>query len=249
MKRILMATVSAILVGTLIIGISPAMARQPQDAIIISTGYPSGPHFNLNVHGKNPSTFLYKGVLSGVKSVFIDEYGESTTHYVTNKKSNITVLMVQEPCSGYFNDPPDDTPANLVVPYERKDLYVFSRVRAILDNEQNGSIPDSIRFHPNLLGNARNDVDPARPDFSFSIEPPDAQLLTLESSNIQYVHNTITEEFITYDFSKAQLRERTKPSDVKRLFKWLGPFFEVSILDKNEDGKTDAYFFKFVRYY
>ncbi len=244
-----MATVSAILVGTPILWISPAMAGQPQDVIINGTGYPSGPHFNLNVHGKDPSTFLYEEVLSGVKSVFIDEYGESTTQYVTNKKSNITGLIVQEPCAGCFNDLPDDAPGKVIVPWEREDLYVFPTVRDISDNEQNGSNPDSIRFHPNLLGNARNDADPARPDFSFSIKPPDAQLLTLESSNIRYVHNTTPEEFIIYDLAPAQGKEKTKPSDVTRLFKWLGSFFEASILDTNADGKTDVYVFTFARYY
>ena len=240
-----MATVSAMLVGTLILGILPAMAGQPEDVIINSIEYPSGPHFNLNVHGKDPNTFLYEEVLSGVKSVFIDEYGESTTQYVTNKKSNITGLIVQEPCAGCFND----TPAKVILPYEREDLYVFSRVRDISDNEQNGSNPDSIRFHPNSLENARNDADPACPDVLFSIKSPDAQLLTLESSNIRYVHNTIPEEFVIYDLATAPGKEKTKPSNITRLFKWLGSFFAASILDPNEDGKTDAYVFTFVRYY
>ena len=249
MRRILMATISAMLVGTLILGILPAMAGKAQDVIENSNGYLSGLHFNWNVQGKDPSTFFCEEVLPGVKSVFIDEYGESTTQYVTNKKSNVTDLMVQEPCVGCFNDPPDDTPAKVIVPYEREDLYVFSRVRTILDNEQNGSNPDSILFHPNLLGNARNDVDPASPDFPFSIEPADVQLLTLESSNIRYVHNTIPEEFVTYDLATAQGREKTKPSDVTRLFKWLGSFFEASTLDTNADGNIEAYVFSFVRYY
>jgi hypothetical protein len=158
--------------------------------------------------------------------------------------------MVQESCAGCFNDPPNDTPAKFTLPYEREDLYVFSRVRAISDNEQNGGNPNSIRFHPNLFGDARNDVDPARPDFSFSIEPPDAQLLlTLESSNIQYVHNTAPKEFVIYDLAPSKGKEKTKPSDVTRLFKWLGSFFAASILDENVDGKTDAYVFTFIRYY
>jgi len=249
MRRILMATASAMLVGKLILGILPAIAGQPQDVIINGTEYPSGPHFNLNVHGKDPSTFLYEEVLSGVKSVFIDEYGESTTQYVTNKKSNITGLIVQEPCAGCFNDPPNDTPAKVILPYEREDLYVFSRVRDISDNEQNGSNPDSIRFHSNLLGNARNDADSASPDVLFSIKSPDAQLLTLESSNIRYVHNTIPEELVIYDLATAPGKEKTKPTNITRLFKWLGSFFAASILDPNEDGKTDAYVFTFVRYY
>jgi hypothetical protein len=244
-----MATVSAMLVGTLIQGVLPVMAGQPQDVIINSTEYPSGPHFNLNVHGKDPGTFLYEEGLSGLKSVFIDEYSELTTQYLTNKKSNITGLMVQEPCAGCFNDPPNATPAKVVLPDEREDLYVFSRVRAISDNEQNSSNPDSIRFHSNLLGNARNDLDPAIPDFPFSIEPPDAQLLKLESNNIRYVHNTTPEEFVIYDLATTKGKEKSKPSDVTRLFKWLGSFFAASILDENADGKTDAYVLTFIRYY
>ena len=246
-----MATVSAMLLGTLILWISPAMAGQPQDVIINSTGYSSGPHFSLNVHWKDPSTFLYEEVLSGVKSVFIDEYGESTTQYVTNKKSNITGLMVQELCAGCFNDPPDDTPAKVIVSYEREDSYVFSAVRAISDNEQNDSNPDSKRFHPNLLGNVRNDADSARPDSPpFAIKPPDAQLLlTLESSNIRYVHNSTPEEFVIYNLATTPGKEKNKPSNLTRLFKWLSSFFAASILDSNGDEKTDAYVFTFVRYY
>jgi hypothetical protein len=249
MRRILMATISGMLVGILILGISPAMAGKTQDVIENSNGYLSGLHFNWKVQGKDTSTCLCEEVLPGVKSVFIDEYGESKIRYVTNKKSNVTDLMVQEPCAGCFNDHPDDTSAKVVVPYEREDLYVFSRVRAILDNEQKCSNPDSIRFHPNLLGNARNDVEPASPDFPFSIEPPDAQLLTLESSNIRYVHNTTPEKYVIYELATVQGKEKTKPSDVTRLFKWLGSFSATSVLDTNADGKTDAYVFTFVIYY
>ena len=249
MRRILMATVSAILIGTLILWISPAMAGKPKDVIINSTGYSSGPHFNLNVHGKDPSIFLYEEVLSGIKSVFTDEYGESTTQYFTNKKSNIAGLMAQELCAGCFNDPPNDPPAKIFVTYEREDLYIFSKLRAISGNEQNDSNPDSIRFHPNLLGNARNDADPARPDSPFAIKPPDAQrLLTLESSNIPYVHNTTFEESVIYDLATAA-GKKNKPSNLTRLFKWLSSFFAASSLDSNEDEKTDAYIFTIVRYY
>jgi hypothetical protein len=249
MKRVLIVTISAMLVGTLILGISPAMADKPQDVIEKSNVYPSGPHFNLNAHGKDPSTFLCEEVLPGGKSVFIVEYGESTIQYVTNKKSNVTDLMVLELCAGCFSDQPDDTPAKLMLPYEGENLYVFSRVREISDNEQNGSNSGSIRFHPNLVGNARNDADPASPDFPFSTESPDALLLTLESRNIRYVDNTTPEEFEIYDLATAQGKGKTKPSDVTRLFKWLGSFFETSILDTNADGNIDAYVFTFVRYY
>ena len=237
MRRILMATISVILVGALIVGISPAMAGKAEDVIENSIGYLSGPYFNWNDQRKNPGTFLCEKILSGVKSVFVDEYCESTTQYFKNKKSNLTDLMVQETCAGYFNDPPDDTPIKVVVPYEREDLYVFSRVRAISDNEQKISNLNSIRFHPNLLGNAHGDVDSVRPDSPFSIAPPTAQKLTLESNNIPYAHNTTPEEFEIYDLAPAQGKEKTKPSNVTGLLKWLSSFFAARILDTNTDGK------------
>jgi len=186
-KRILIVTISAVLVGTLILGISPAMAGQPQDVI--------------------------------------------------------------EKSAGCFSDLPDDTPAKAMLPYEGEYLYVFSRVREISDNEQNGSNSGSIRFHPNCVGNARNDADPASPDFPFSIEPPDTLLLTLESRNIRYVDNTTQEEFVIYDLATVQGKEKTKPSNETHLFKWLGSFFEASSLDTNADGKIDVYVFTLIRYY
>jgi hypothetical protein len=250
MRRILMAMIPAMLVGILILWISPAMAGKAEDVIENSNGYLSGHHFNWNDQRKDPSTFSCEELLSGVKSVFIDEYGASTTQYITNKKSNITDLMVQERCARCFNDPPNDTPEKVLLSYEREDLYVFSRVRANSDNEPNLSNPNSIRFHPNLLGNARNDADPARSDSPIAIKPPDAQLLqTLESNNIQYLHNTTSEESVIYDLATAPGKEKTKPSKVKRLFKWLSSFFAASIIDSNGYEKTDVYVFTFVKYY
>jgi hypothetical protein len=244
-----MATIYGMLVGLLILGISPVMAGKTQDVIENSNGCLSGPHFNWKVQGKGMSTCLCEAVLPRIKSVFIDEYGESKIRYITNKKSNVTGLMVQESSAGFFNETPDDISEKVVVPYEREDLYVYSKARVILDNEQKGSNPYSIRFHPNLLGNARNDLESENPDLPFLIEPRYAQLLTLESNNIRYVHNTTPEKYVIHDLATAQGKEKTKPSDITRLFKWLISFFASSLLDTNGDGKTDAYVFTFVRYY
>ncbi|UCG12245.1 MAG: hypothetical protein JSU72_17365, partial [Deltaproteobacteria bacterium] len=75
MKRIAIGTVSALLVATLVFGISTAMAGKLQDVIEKSNGFPSGPHFNLNIHGKK---FDYNcDTTPGGGSVFMCEYGES----------------------------------------------------------------------------------------------------------------------------------------------------------------------------
>ena len=52
MKKILIVGLTLSLILSLSIGISPVMAAKPQPVISMSKGFPSGPHFNLNLHGK-----------------------------------------------------------------------------------------------------------------------------------------------------------------------------------------------------
>ena len=47
-----MLTSSVILIAVLAIGVSSAMAAKSPKVIHYSNGFPSGPHFNLNIHGK-----------------------------------------------------------------------------------------------------------------------------------------------------------------------------------------------------
>ena len=74
-KKGLGATGAALL---LFIAISAVMAAKPQSVIEISNGYPSGAHFNLNIHGKDPSKFSPDLTATGGKSVYIDLHGDST---------------------------------------------------------------------------------------------------------------------------------------------------------------------------
>jgi len=56
MKKILII----VLVMALVIGLVPvsiAMAAKPIPVIERSNGFPSGMHFNLNIHGKDPDVF------------------------------------------------------------------------------------------------------------------------------------------------------------------------------------------------
>ena len=52
MKRPVIATLSVLLAAALILGASPVMAAKPMDVIARSNGFPSGMHFNLNLHGR-----------------------------------------------------------------------------------------------------------------------------------------------------------------------------------------------------
>jgi len=75
MQKITCFSLSAALVLILLSLTNPAMAAKPLPVIAISNGYPSGPHDNLNIHGKSDYACDAE---EGGNSVFISEYGDST---------------------------------------------------------------------------------------------------------------------------------------------------------------------------
>ena len=126
LKKITAITTAIIMlsaVGTF--GFSPieeAFAKgKPQDVIEKSNGFPSGPHFNLIIHGKK-STFNMDGTDcagSGGKSVFTplnSTAGEQSTNQTlqmfVNKKSSLSTLVVKDKCTEAF----DDNPAKVQLP-------------------------------------------------------------------------------------------------------------------------------------
>ena len=90
--------------------------------IEMSNGYPSGAHFNLNIHGKKD---VYNCDPSpGGKSVFIPEYGTSTLQYVSNMKSSVTEFTAIDRCAEAF----DGDRAKVQIPKEDEGYYVFATV-------------------------------------------------------------------------------------------------------------------------
>ena len=146
MKRIVRLSMSIVIILILVFQINPAMAAKPLPVIEISNGYPSGPHENLNIHGK--SNFTCDSAEGG-KSVFIDEYGDSTISYVTNRKSSVTELVAIDKCAEAF----DGDPAMVQLPYENEGFYFFAEVKAKPNNGNNN--PESkIILSPNLVRQA-----------------------------------------------------------------------------------------------
>ena len=143
-----------------------ANAAKPQkngagkDVIALSNGYPSGPHFNLNVHGKKID---WQGACDpGGKSVFIPEFTDQATDPQTlqifsNKKSSVTNLWAKDPCTEEF----DNDPAKVQLPSKDengeaiKKYFVFARTAAKPNNGNNE--PDSnILLTPNPILEACN---------------------------------------------------------------------------------------------
>lgn len=135
----------------------PQSSGSGKDVIALSNGFPSGEHFNLNIHGKKDS--FTGDSTPGGKSVFILEYGESTIQYVSNKKSSVTELTVLDPLAEAF----DGDPAKVQLPSEQQGYYVFGRILAKPNNGQLEPV-SSIILWPNEVVEACNDTDPANPD-------------------------------------------------------------------------------------
>ena len=108
-KQIRIVAVFSLLIGIMVLLTSIARAGELRDEIEKSKICPSERHFNLTSHGKDPIFFFCKEMLQAGKSISIDEYDESTTRYMTNKRSPVTDLTVLEPCIGCVNDPADNS--------------------------------------------------------------------------------------------------------------------------------------------
>jgi len=235
-KRILITTVSLVAVVSLVFGASVAMAAKPQssgsgkDVIALSNGFPSGAHFNLNIHGKKAS--FTGDSTPGGHSVFILEYGESTIQYVSNKKSSVTELTVLDPLAEAF----DGDPAKVQLPSEQQGYYVFAR---ILGKPNNGQLEpvSSIILYPNEVVAACNDTDPANPDFPDYTECPNDPLLALGlivGPNL-YIVDPETETYVRFDPEVTKGKGKSKATDITRLFTYTGWVVDAR-LDLNEDG-------------
>lgn len=130
---------------------SPALAAKSQSVIQISNGFPSGEHFNLNVHGKDPAKFNPDLTITGGNSVFVSLYGDSTLTFRSDKGSALSELTAIDPYAEVF----DGTPAKVQLPTEAQGYYVFAR---ILGKPNNGSNQEasSIILTPNSIPIASN---------------------------------------------------------------------------------------------
>ncbi len=208
-----------------------ANAAKPQQVIEYSNGYPSGAHYNLNIHGKDPNTFNCDSTPGG-NSVFIDEEGDSTIKYISNKKSSVTTLIAQDPCAEVF----DGNPVEVQIPSEDQGYYVFGRVPG---NHQNTGGESSLIMVPNPNIEACNDTVEGNPDFGDLTSCPDDDLVALGLVTSNGVFDLQNQEFVPVDNSaneKGKGQGKSKAVDITGLFLWTGDVCDDSF-DTNGDGE------------
>jgi hypothetical protein len=211
----------------LILTASPVVAgSKSPDVIEKSNGFPSGMHFNLNIHGHDLSNDNPCTHVSGGNSVFIDEYGTSIIEYKTNKKSSLTELTVTDPCVTGDGKVSISLPMKVVVVDEDTLIsetipvdgyYVYGR---ILGKPQNGKDdPDArsnILFSPNMVTDAYN-LD-------------GLVVLGLITWNATYYAGD--EAFYRFDDPTAKGKGKSKAKEMTHLFEYTGWVVDES-LDTN----------------
>ena len=222
-----------------------AEAAKPQnngagkDVIALSNGFPSGPHFNLNVHGKKID---WNGdCLPGGKSINIPEYTDGldyqTIQFLSNQKSSVTDLVALDPCSEQF----DDDPAKVQLPYlDDQGYYVFAR-SAAKPNNQAGE-PSTIMVTPygvleacnqNAINDPYNNFGDLESCYDENGDLVDTIVLGLVTNN--GVYKKIEQEFVRYDATITGKGIKTA-IDITGLFEWTGAVCSDT-LDITGDGE------------
>ena len=234
MKKILIVALTLSLILSLSIGISPVMAAKPQPVISMSNGFPSGPHFNLNLHGKKAG-FVGDGEVGG-KSVFILEYGVSTIEIVSNKKASLTELTVLDKLAEAF----DGDPALVQLPHEAEGYYVFVRILGKPNNGKTDGEQSDILLYPNPIPRICND-DPLNPDPDFpTYTDPNEALLALGLVTTHGVYELTSAGLERFEPTATKGKGKSKAIDITGLFMWSGWVLDASLDTDGPEGVPDG---------
>jgi len=251
MKRILIVTASVMIVAILAIGVSTANAGKSPKVIYYSNGFPSGDHFNLNIHGKKIDYVC--DPTAGGNSIFIPLYSggdeqngyDASIEYLTNRKSSVSELTVLDNCSGFenvVNDPSQDEPdpAKVQIPYEAQGYYVFGRILGKPKNGKNcigDSCPSKIILYPNIVTQACNDsgvIGDPPPFGDYTDCEGELALGVIVGENL-YLPNPADEKFERFDPGATNGKGKSKATDITRLFTYQGWVVDESLdIDADE---------------
>jgi hypothetical protein len=251
-KRIMQIAIFMLIIS--VITVSPVLAAKPIDVQYQSNGFPSGQHFNLNLHGHDPLT--YTGTPSG-NTIIVALNGSSTIEYLSNKKNmNNTELTVLDPLSENFS--PDYDPAQVYLPYNIVDesdnttkpaegYYVYGRILGKPNNGSGGE-PSNILLTQNFIIAAANSADETTDEWPFGFDLDDDLLgLGVVITNGNLYVPSVDGTFERFDpptddpneKGKGNKRGKSKAVEITELFRWTGYVSDNMSLDLNTNGYLD----------
>ena len=251
-SSILTLTTVIVLLGTIFVigfedvSVSAAKGGIPGKSIAVqlnSNGFPSGPHINLNMHGRDLGWSGCQDVEGPPKSddndlghnVNTPIEGVGDILFVSNKKSNNPNMTVWDNCTQNVHAS-DTDPAKVQIPPNEDGWYVYWRMQAGNNNNQ---VLANVTFTPNLNLLAMCNDDPTNPIINFS-EFNDCQdmnddlIMPIAQVHGDGIFSSDGEKITKWD-QIGKGKNRQLAADVTDLFMWRGNVCNAN-LDSNGDS-------------
>lgn len=197
------------------------VTAKPAPVIQWSNGFPSGAHFNLNIHGKK-SGFSCDGSPGGA-SIFVPEYGQSLIQFIQNKKSSLSMLYVIDPCSFSASDP-----AKIQLP--TGEYQVYARILAKPGQTKKQTEEErGVIFYPRLIDACD---DTGQLDFASATDCSTAWTLGTGVITSGGVFDKDSTELVRI----APNSGNNKAIDITKMFQWTGYACD-QVYDLNGDGQ------------
>ncbi len=269
MRRSIMILVAVVTLVTLLVGGSVVMAAKPEEngagknVIAHSNGFPSGMHFNLNLHGRDCTAWTGEGYTGN--AIIIPLYSadcpgdNATIEYLSNKNNKSkTELYVIDPLTEPFWG---GDPAQVYLPYNIDDddnvstpgvsaqgYYVFGRSLGKPNNSSSGD-NSSLMLYPNFLVSVNNTVNSTWPWNSDWTINDDILLDMGYITSDGQVGITDPAGFYRFDppptgpgedeNGKGNKKGKSKAVEITQLFLWTGFITDNVDLDLNLNGTID----------
>lgn len=214
-----------LLAAAVAVGMSGAvLAKKPERVVEWSNGFPSGEHYNLNIHGKKDN---YQCDPSpGGKSIFTPEYGVSEIHYVMNKKKSLDTLVATDPCAGFDGD-------EAIVEIPSGEYQVYAR---ILAKPAKSDEPREVVFYPKLV-EACNDS--GTENFSEAVNCDESFLLGTGVVTEDGAFDLNGSSLERVDTTGGKGKGKSTAQDITALFTWSGWACDQQY-DTNGDGEMSV---------
>lgn len=187
-KRLALISLASIVLG---LGCGDLIAAETNP-----NGFPSGTHYNLNIHGKKDGFFcpeqeyLFEEPIYG-NSIFVPEDGQSSIFIESGKTggkaATITELQATDPC-GF-----DNNGATVKLPPNPNGYRVYARVLAKPTDDPTIELASSLNFVQDEYGN-----------------------------DLLYLGQVDSNGFETPDFSFTRTKGKSKAVDIAGMFQWSG---------------------------
>lgn len=151
-KYIIATMLAAIMVLSVVAFVPGALAGKPQNVMEWSNGFPSGEHFNLNIHGKKDNYVCNNSEEAEPfgNSIFVPLNGLSEINFFSNKKSPAEDITVLDPCAAPLETTSGDSDPALIQIPANEVFQVYARILGTPTIKKDDPIEPSVVFYPKL---------------------------------------------------------------------------------------------------